>query len=548
MYANLFLLVSIALGLRVEAVFQLDLTLGNNGYESKSQHHIRETAIETEIQELQYMWYLAQISIGSESSRQTVYLAIDTDAGDTWILESGDEAETICTAARKTNTDMYCPVFNKSLSTTFQELTPFSASSPDYPTGGEPAAQGSYASDTLIIGSITIPEFEFGLASTADSPLGVLGLGMIFNEAAANTTGSYSNLPLRFRLANLTNVNAYSIWLNSLRSNAGSLLFGAIDQAKYKDELVITDIIPYFENEFRHPNVTVTGISVSWNGTYSTTVFNSLTASSEVVSSFYASLNPGLFASRFPQEIIQSLASTFGSTSFSNEYNMYTFLCSNVPLESILTIEINHVFNISVVTSDIFYVVSSVCVLAIQPTVGYSVLGQALLHSTYLVFDYDHYQIGLAEAVVNTEESSILILNDTGIPSGLVGVQASSASMSSSKASSTIQPLVISTTLDVVVVTTNSLGDSSTVILDVPVVATLTSSLLSGSSKTPEPTTQSPDFNSDNTESSAETLVTITPMADDLSSGNVVKSTSCKLTVHYFGVLFIFIVIMLVCV
>jgi hypothetical protein len=67
--------------------------------------------------------------------------------------------------------------------------------------------------------------------------VGVLGIGYTTDEAVVNHQSSYANLPKAMVADGLINSNAYSLWLNDLDANTGSILFGGVDSDKYTGDL-----------------------------------------------------------------------------------------------------------------------------------------------------------------------------------------------------------------------------------------------------------------------------------------------------------------------
>jgi Eukaryotic aspartyl protease len=105
-------------------------------------------------------------------------------------------------------------------------------------------AIGDYATDTLHFGGQDITGMQFGIGYNSTSPQGILGVGYTTNEASISTTGkTYNNLPQMMVNQKLTNTAAYSLWLNDLDANTGSILFGGVDSDKYHGELATVPII-----------------------------------------------------------------------------------------------------------------------------------------------------------------------------------------------------------------------------------------------------------------------------------------------------------------
>jgi hypothetical protein len=123
-------------------------------------------------------------------------------------------------------------------------------------------ARGDYATDVLLIGGTSIQNVPFGIGYSSTSPEGVMGVGYMTNEASVETTGkSYYNLPSIMKQSGIINSMAYSLWLNDLDANTGSILFGGVDTGKFKGTLGTLPIIQE-QGEYREFIIALTGLTV----------------------------------------------------------------------------------------------------------------------------------------------------------------------------------------------------------------------------------------------------------------------------------------------
>lgn len=78
-----------------------------------------------------------------------------------------------------------------------------------------------------------------GIATDTDIPAGIMGVGYDTNEAILqfSNSASYSSIIDSLMSQGFTNTKAYSLWLNDLDSNTGSVLFGGVDTKKYQGSL-----------------------------------------------------------------------------------------------------------------------------------------------------------------------------------------------------------------------------------------------------------------------------------------------------------------------
>ncbi|KAK9382648.1 aspartic peptidase domain-containing protein [Kockiozyma suomiensis] len=353
--------------------------------------------------------YLAEISIGS--SQQTLYLPIDTNSGDTWVVGSSSSCPPSST---------YCSFFNWSLSSTFQDVGQ-SFSLPSWDNPGTLAASGSYGVDSVIFANATFESFQFGLADQSVSGLGALGLGMIFNE---QSSAQYANLPLLLRMNNITKLDSYSVWLNDVHSSSGTVLFGGIDLGKFSGGLLVSDMHPREDGSFVHPNISITRILVRSARTLVELVIMGQNSTNTDLENalVYSVIDTSAVESRLPADILLPLASIFGYSSFSAEYNMYTYDCAGIPSQYLIIIELEGKLSIAIKASQVFYRIGDICVLGIMPTDDYSVLGQSFLRSIYFVLDFENFKVGLASSYQNSDISSIRTLDKSGIPTSLTGL------------------------------------------------------------------------------------------------------------------------------
>lgn len=100
-------------------------------------------------------------------------------------------------------------------------------------------AEGSLVSDTIELGPYKIDNFTFGLAKAANSSEMVFGIGLQPLEAY----GVYDNFPLKLVENGYIKRTVYSLYLDSMDAEWGSILFGAVDTSKYKGPLVILDLV-----------------------------------------------------------------------------------------------------------------------------------------------------------------------------------------------------------------------------------------------------------------------------------------------------------------
>jgi hypothetical protein len=196
--------------------------------------------------------YFANITVGTPG--QSLRLAIDTGSSDIW---ANSAASQLCTQyARQCASS---GTYNANKSSTYS----YANSAFYIKYADDSYAQGDYAQDTISLGDNNIDGVTFGIGYRSTSAQGILGIGYPANEASVSTLGkTYANLPQVMVTQGLINTPAYSLWLNDLNANTGSILFGGVDTAKYSGNLQTVPIIKE-EGAYREFIIGLTGLSVS---------------------------------------------------------------------------------------------------------------------------------------------------------------------------------------------------------------------------------------------------------------------------------------------
>lgn len=231
--------------------------------------------------------YLADVSIGTPP--QAVRLQIDTGSSDLWV---NTPSSAYCSASPSPCDRTY----TANDSSTYVYLN----SDFDIVYLDNGTISGDYATDTVSLGDVTIPKQEFAIGYTSDNPEGILGIGYIGNEYAANDGKEYPNVPQQMADLGIINTNAFSLWLNDLSASTGSILFGGVDSAKYQGSL---STFPVIQNNGAYLQFLVSMTGVGANGTEGT--FSS--------SALKANLDAGTSLTYLPQAIAQSVFDAVGA-------------------------------------------------------------------------------------------------------------------------------------------------------------------------------------------------------------------------------------------
>ena len=354
------------------------------------------------------------MSLGTPA--QNLRLHIDTGSSDLWANVNSSE---IC--AYRGNPCSGGGTYDANSSSTYKFVnSDFNVS---YIDGS--GAAGDYATDTLSIGGQTLTSLQFGIGYQSTSEDGILGIGYTADEAQVNTASlkSYANLPQAMANAGLIKSNAYSLWLDDLQANTGSIIFGGVDTDKYTGQLQTLPIQKEF-NEYAELIITLSSMSINngskvqkLNTDLPTAVIldsgSSLTyLPNDLTSAIYSALDA---------EYSQQDGAAFVNCGLANE---------NITLDFTFTSP-----TISIPMSELVLSVSSVeegredpdsddndegsfssggnidniCLFGIAPAEGStSVLGDTFLRSAYVVYDLANNEISLAQTNFNSTTSHVV--------------------------------------------------------------------------------------------------------------------------------------------
>ncbi|KAI9367512.1 aspartic peptidase domain-containing protein [Aspergillus egyptiacus] len=341
--------------------------------------------------------YFCNVTIGTPE--QTLRLILDTGSSDLWCNSANS---TLCSPSRDR-----CRVsgsYDPDSSSSYAYVSSnFNISYADG-TG----AFGDYATDTLHIGNATIRDFQFGIGYSSTSAEGVLGIGYPSNEVqvARFGTEAYPNLPQALVQNHLIQSSAYSLWLNDLDANTGSILFGGVDAGKYHGNLQ-TLPIQSVNGGYSELVIALSEISVS-------TESRSRALSSDALPAAVL-LDSGSSLTYLPDSIVEDIYNDVGVT-----YEQSTgagYAPCSLARENI---SITFTFTSPKITVDIgeliihagdlrFWGGERACIFGIVPAGNVSaVLGDTFLRSAYVVYDLANNEISIANTRFNSTESNIL--------------------------------------------------------------------------------------------------------------------------------------------
>jgi hypothetical protein len=341
--------------------------------------------------------YFCNVTLGTPA--QNVRLSLDTGSSDLWCNTA---SSTLCSG--KGDNCATSGTYDANSSSTYEYIS--SDFNISYADGS--GAAGDYVTDTISIGGATLKSFQFGIGYSSDSTEGVLGLGYPINEAEVGRarTSPYANLPKAMVDDKLINSNAYSLWLNDLDANTGSILFGGVDSDKYIGDLETLPILRV-DGEYAEFLITLTGVAFD-NGS-TDKKYNSSDLPAAVL------LDSGSSLTYLPDSIVEDIYDDVGVTydtasgagyvpcSYMNDDKNFTFTFSS-PSISVSMSEMV----LEAGTGSTYNDGTSACVFGIAPA-GTStvVLGDTFLRSAYVVYDIANNEISLAQTNFNSTSQDI---------------------------------------------------------------------------------------------------------------------------------------------
>ena len=283
-------------------------------------------------------------------------------------------------------------------------------------------AAGDYATDTLSIGGQTLTGLQFGIGYESTSAEGVLGIGYVADEAAAQLK-SYANLPQAMTNAGLIKSNAYSLWLDDLEANTGSIIFGGVDTEKYTGQLQTLPIQKEF-GQYAEFIISLSNMSIVNGGKVqrlSTDLPSAVILDSGSSLTYLPNDLTSAIYTALDVQYSQRYGAGFASCDLANENITLDFTFTSptisIPMSelvlSVSSVEEDRENPSTGDNSDGSYSSSSsdenICYFGIAPSQGStSVLGDTFLRSAYVVYDLGLNEISLAQTNFNSTSSHVV--------------------------------------------------------------------------------------------------------------------------------------------
>ena len=270
---------------------------------------------------------------------------------------------------------------------------------------------------------MTLQNQQIGIGYESESQEGILGIGYIANEVSVATDNgqTYPNVPQLMTNDGIIQSNAYSLWLDDLEANTGSILFGGVDTDKYHGSLQTLPIQPE-DGVYAEFLITLTGVSLSNGG--KNVSLNSGDLPTPVL------LDSGSSLTYLPNDITSALYDQVGAKyddeegtafvpcSLANNASTIDFTFTS-PVISVPMSEM--VINPGTSGSQASYSEGAeACIFGVAPAGegGLSVLGDTWIRSAYVVYDLSNNEISLAQTNFNSTTSNIMEIGtgSNGVP------------------------------------------------------------------------------------------------------------------------------------
>ncbi|KAL8893691.1 MAG: hypothetical protein Q9192_005019 [Flavoplaca navasiana] len=347
-------------------------------------------------------FYTAQISLGTEP--QEFIVIVDTGSSDLWV-------NTIQSPICQYEDAGLCEqggAYDANASTTYTYLnSDFNIS---YADGT--SAQGDYAADTVRVGQTIQQEvtgLQFGIAYDSGFPVGILGIGYVANVAQAGEgRPTYPNLPQLLVDQGITQSNAFSLWLDSVDSSTGSLLFGGVDNEKFRGSLQ-TLPVQQIQGQYRHFIITMSGLGLSGGNGGNRSFSQDLPLA--------VLLDSGSTITYLPQQLTDEVYAALGIEVDPSARPGYVDVDCSLA-DSVETLDFTFTsVTISVPMSELILPggrrSSTGCMFGIAGTESnVGLFGDTFLRSAYVVYDLDNNEISLAQTNFDATTSDVVEIGE----------------------------------------------------------------------------------------------------------------------------------------
>ncbi|EXJ91285.1 hypothetical protein A1O1_04395 [Capronia coronata CBS 617.96] len=380
--------------------------------------------------------YLVNITVGTPAQRLAVTL--DTGSSDLWVPAA---SAPLC---RKGGCD--AGTFDPSASSTYNVIDE-GGFNITYAAPGDSDA-GDWATDTITVGgSDPIRDQQIGVALSLFDSHGVMGVGFDTNEANnPSPDGVYPSVMDNLQSAGIINRKAYSLYLNDLQANKGSIIFGGIDTTKYTGDLVALPLQAGPEGYVSEFYVTLTSVSFT-DHTGQTTQLSPEGYAQSVL------LDSGTSQTLLTDDVFSALANGFGAVDIGQ--GSYVVPCKFAGINGTISysfggdggvtidVPVSQVVGNLEFPPENFADKSGGCDFGFGPPIGgFSILGDTFLRSAYVVYDISNGVAALAQAAENRTSTSSIAVIPTGTTIPGASVTATATGTQIPDAQATEEPAV----------------------------------------------------------------------------------------------------------
>ena len=331
-------------------------------------------------------------------------------------------------------------------------------------------AIGTYATDDLSFAGISLHNVTFGSADHSSQPTGTIGLGPDADLTSRNSHAK--NIPSTLDTlvsSGVIDSKVFSVWLNDFSAQAGSILFGGIDESKFNTEagLVTLDmLVDPTTGIYDFYLVSMTNLSTTINGKTAQvplTSNNSSSSSSMEMPNLPVVADTGASPVVLPPSIFDAINSRIGAVSppaFGGEYVLPCSQAQNETFQNSVvswtlgdpknsSISISYNVSLADLVVPVYVpgtkepIPGGFCGFGLQPNAqlaaaGIGGMGDPLLRQMFIVYDQDNKQVSFGHPNFNaTGSKAVNVGANSTIPDVVASEPSSDASPSTSASGST---------------------------------------------------------------------------------------------------------------
>lgn len=386
----------------------------------------------------EFTFYSVDVKLGTPF--QTIEVAIDTGSSDFWVIASNNSFCTTNEELIEEGEGIDCKgfSFDTSDSSTFQYNSSGAADEFSIQYGDGTTATGNWGTDIFEISGVSLNDTSVAVAEKTNTTSGILGISFeklestYVNSDSDVTPFTYPNVPVLMVSQGHIKKNAYSLWLNDLNANSGSLLFGGVDHSKYSGTLQTVPLINTIEGVSKPMEMTVVLSSVSL-------VDNSGSSSTIMSGNIAALLDSGTSLTYLPTQVLEVIGDALDGT-YSSDLGLYVVPCNAGGSKGGISYNFSGA-KITVSLEQLMFALTSedgsaatfqdgtlACALGVSAATDTIILGDTFLRNAYVVYDLDDYEISLANAVLDSSDSDIEAIKSS-VPSATAAPSYSSTDL-----------------------------------------------------------------------------------------------------------------------